>query len=122
MAEPYTGDFALLNPFPMLRDEDGTYHCPMPMLRQEWDEDDNRTVTKVMCGEELHVEWTLITPVSDHDSNEPVIEAKDASAWAIASWWEMKCVHGHVLMTSADGDGREDAQPFDSRQAFGRSP
>lgn len=115
----YEGDFRLLNPFPVLRDEDGEYHCPMPMLAREFHDDDTVTTTRALCGEPLGVEWTLHCPVPDHDGAESVITPESVGKWAVWSAWKLACAYGHVVMTSADGVFTEDPQPFDSRQVFG---
>lgn len=115
----YTGDFALLNPPPVLRDEDGQYCCPLPIFDREWADDDTVTTTKRLCGEVLAVEWHIVTIVPDHDGTDAVIEAKDAGGWALWSAWKLACPNGHVLATSADSNGSEDAQPFDARKVWG---
>jgi hypothetical protein len=113
--EHYEGDFALLNPLPVLTDEDGTYHCPMPVWNRTWDDNDNVTTAKALCGEEMWVEWRMVCPVPEAPD---VIEAKDAGTWAYGSSWELKCCNGHVVATSAETDGREDAQAFDPRRIW----
>lgn len=120
----YTGDFALLNPFPCLTDEDGTFHCPMPSLNRTWDDDDDWekcTTHKALCGEELGVVWTLHCPVPDLDDNTTITQG-DCGKWALFSRWELRCSAGHVLQTSHDDDGRDEASPFDSRHVFGNTP
>lgn len=116
----YAGDFRLLNPPPILRDEDGEYHCPLPIFERDLtDDSDEPKRHKAMCGEPMQVVWTLVCPVPDHVGNDPVIKAEDASKWANWSTWKLECAHGHVLVTSADAYGGEEAQPFDSRLVFG---
>jgi hypothetical protein len=119
-AEVYEGDFRFFNPPPILRDEDGEYRCPLPIFERDLDDDsDEPGRHKAMCGESMQVVWTVVCPVPDHDSDQPVIRSEDASGWAIWSSWKLECAHGHVLVTSADAYGGEDAQPFDSRLVFG---
>lgn len=114
----YRGDFKMLNPIPVLTDEDGQFHCPMPMLQRTFADNDTATTKRVMCGEEMFVRWTLHCPVPDLNGNEAMTQ-QNSGEWAVAGHWELRCAHGHVLMTSADGDGWEDAQPFVTREAFG---
>lgn len=117
MTGEHTGDFVLLNPLPLLRDEDGQYHCPAPIWNRSYVGDtDDVVVEQAMCGEVLEVCFTLHCPVPEHDGDNAVIETLDAGGWAIWSSWELRCPHGHVLATSAETDGSEDAQPFDSRR------
>lgn len=117
MTLEHSGDFRLLNPFPVLTDEDGEYHCPMPIVIREIDAYDHVTYTKALCGEVLHVAWSLVCPIPD--PGDTIKDAQAAGEWAVASWWELKCSNGHVLLTSADGNGDQDPQPFDMLKLFG---
>lgn len=99
-----------------LRNENGEYHCPMPVWQREFDEDDNETVTKVLCGEELQVDWTVVTPIPDEGQ---VIKPNEASEWAVWSRWELRCPRGHVLSTSDNDRGDDTPMAFDPRLMFG---
>jgi hypothetical protein len=116
----HQGDFALLNPFPYLTNEDGEVHCPMPLMARSYEGDEETpTFTKALCGEPLAVVWTLYCPVPD--PGDRIEDAKSAGEWAYASSWELQCGHGHVLLTSVDRYGSDDAQPFDVQALFGRT-
>ncbi len=104
-----------LHPLLFVRDGRGEYLCPMAMMvHRSRDEDDDARRVKVPCGEILRIHWQVVTPVPDHDSNEPVMEV--GVAWTRALWssWDLKCPNGHVLATSAQSDS-DTAQPFDAR-------
>lgn len=119
-AREYQGDFALLNPWPYLTNEDGEVHCPMPMMARSFEGDEEHPrFTKALCGEVLSVVWTLYCPVPD--PGDRIEDAKSAAEWANVTEWELKCPHGHVLMTSADAYGSDEAQPFDVQTLFGRT-
>lgn len=118
----YRGDFALLNPLPVLRDENGTYHCPLPIMRRSWTDSDAENLERAMCGEDLMLIWHLACSVPDHDGQETTITPETSAAWANYFQWELKCCSGHVLASSEDGSGLDDCIPFDSRHWFGPLP
>lgn len=115
----YVGDFAMLRPLPVLRDEDGEYHCPMPVMNPTFTADDEEGPrVRAMCGEPLQLLWELFCPVPDYDGELPVMTVENAGGWAVWGHWALRCSNGHVLATSAETDHSEMSQPFDARHWF----